>query len=290
MFGSGWIKLYRKTLDSRVFQNAELLRLWLYLLLRASYQPQWFSISTGRGKTEVHLVEGQLIVGRKKLAEALNLKESTVWKQLKKLESLGNITIDSNSHYSIVTICNWEKYQDNNNGIVTTTEQPNNSNVAAEEQRSDTNNNNNNSNNQNNLKKNKKKREIRVDFEIPSLSDVADYIFEENLDINAEDFFYLNDGNEWKINGEPIRDWRAALRGFVQKKEDSEKMKMLMKGVNMNLLQKLNDVSVGEFIESDSDEFTWEKKTETEYYNITKGYISDIDFAKQYNGFSVIED
>ena len=33
----GWVKLHRSMLDSPIFSNAELLRLWVYLLMHAAH-------------------------------------------------------------------------------------------------------------------------------------------------------------------------------------------------------------------------------------------------------------
>ena len=54
----GYVKLYRKLLDSPVFANEGLLKVWMWCLLRASYTRRFLSISTGRGQTTVEIRTG----------------------------------------------------------------------------------------------------------------------------------------------------------------------------------------------------------------------------------------
>lgn len=107
----GYVKLWRKTLDSRVFANADLLKVWVWCLCKASHEPKWVSISTGRGMQEIQIEAGQFVFGRKTAAKELDMKLRTVYDRIQKLKSLQNLDINSNTHYSIVTICNWVDYQ-----------------------------------------------------------------------------------------------------------------------------------------------------------------------------------
>jgi hypothetical protein len=107
----GYLKLWRCTLDTDIWSNESLWRLWSWCLLKASHKERWFSISTGKGTTEVHLLPGQFVFGRKTAAKELRWTESTIYKRLLKLKTLGNCNIESNTHYSVVTICKWSIYQ-----------------------------------------------------------------------------------------------------------------------------------------------------------------------------------
>lgn len=107
----GWIKLHRKLLNSRVFQNKDLLRVFLWCLLKASHREEWVPVKTGRGETEVHLKPGQFIYGRKKAAKKLKMPQSSVRNRIEKLKNIGNLDIQPDTHYTIITIINWETYQ-----------------------------------------------------------------------------------------------------------------------------------------------------------------------------------
>ena len=54
---------------------------------------------------------GQFIFGRLTAARELNMKTSSVRNRMEKLRVSGNIAMQTDTHYTIVTICNWDKYQ-----------------------------------------------------------------------------------------------------------------------------------------------------------------------------------
>ena len=125
----GWLKLYRSILDSAVFQDAEVLKVWIWLLCNVAFE-QHDTICYGK---VIHLKPGQIATGRKKIAQCTDLNENKVYRALTALKSLGNIEIKSTNKYSIITVVNWEKYQDEN-GKRTANEQQTNSKTTAEEQ------------------------------------------------------------------------------------------------------------------------------------------------------------
>jgi len=135
----GHIKLYRSLLDSKVFANEKSLKIWIWLLLKATFEKKFVSIVIGKGKHTVELMPGELIFGRFQAEEALCIDGSTIYKKLKEFEQEEMIMITSNSHYSIITICNWDIYQSIINEEVATNELPSNSQVATNELPSNTN-------------------------------------------------------------------------------------------------------------------------------------------------------
>lgn len=109
----GWIKLYRKSLDSPVFKHEGLWKVWSWCLMKANHrETTWETTITGKGSTPVQVGRGQFVFGRKTASKELGMDPSTVYKRMLKLKKLGNLTIKSNSHYSIVTIVNWDFYQE----------------------------------------------------------------------------------------------------------------------------------------------------------------------------------
>ena len=70
----GWIKIHRKLLESNVFDNEKVLKLWIWCLLKATHQEQKPIIGT----QIVKLKAGQFIFGRDKAAAELKMKPS--WK------------------------------------------------------------------------------------------------------------------------------------------------------------------------------------------------------------------
>lgn len=112
----GYIKLYRKTIDSRVFRSEELFKLWALCLLKANHKKNWVTIV---GIVEpIKILPGQFITGRFSLHQdyyQIRRKKQkspiTVWRWLLTLEKMGNLNVKTNNKYSIVTITNWHLYQ-----------------------------------------------------------------------------------------------------------------------------------------------------------------------------------
>lgn len=103
MAGSDWIKLHRKSLDSQVFSDDFLWRLWCWCLMRASWTERYY-----RGEK---LLAGQFATGRKAGANDLGCSESKWYRGIKRLEELGQITIEVNSKWTTLSVCNWGTYQ-----------------------------------------------------------------------------------------------------------------------------------------------------------------------------------
>ena len=135
----GYLKLWRKSIYSEIFHSPELWRLWTWCLMKTSYKKRFIPFHTGKGKISVCVNPGQFVFGRNRAAEFLGDSPSTVWKRIKKLEAIGNISIESNRQYSIITICNWLDYQEPKEEEVTSKEQAGDKQVTTEEQLSDTN-------------------------------------------------------------------------------------------------------------------------------------------------------
>jgi len=134
----GYFILSRSILDSEIFASEKALKIWVWLIGKANWRDRYVSIKIGRGESTVRVGRGQLIFGRFRAEEELNINGSTIYKALKKLEEKEDIIVESNSHYTLITICNYDYYQDHNNYAVTAIEQPSEKQVTAIEQPSDT--------------------------------------------------------------------------------------------------------------------------------------------------------
>lgn len=110
---SGFIKLHRRLLDSDVFASQTALKIWIWCLMRANYKSRKVPVITGRGETIVELESGQFIFGRNRASEELGISSSTIYRWIKRFEVDKMIAIKTNTHYSIITVCNYEIYQDN---------------------------------------------------------------------------------------------------------------------------------------------------------------------------------
>lgn len=112
----GYIKIYRKLADSAVFQDPELLKLWMLCLLKAAHKRCFVTVDGI--KNPIELQPGQFVTGRFALhrdyypRKKKNMKSpKTLWEWLQILKNMGNLSIESSNKFSIVSITNWNSYQ-----------------------------------------------------------------------------------------------------------------------------------------------------------------------------------
>lgn len=103
----GWIKLYRKTLDSGILQNINAWQLFGYLLLKATHKP----IKVDARGELLSLQPGELVFGRKKAAIELDTTEKKIRTALAYLEKNEIVAIRATKRYSVISIMNWDTYQ-----------------------------------------------------------------------------------------------------------------------------------------------------------------------------------
>lgn len=134
----GYVRLYRKILDSAVFASATLLKVFVWCMAKATHRPINVAMRTGRGATVVSLNVGQFVTGRKVAAVELGMPESTVNDLLHRLADLGCISIQPNTHFSVITVCNYSTYQDGGSDDQQATRHPSNNQPTGKQQPSDT--------------------------------------------------------------------------------------------------------------------------------------------------------
>ena len=205
-----WIKLHREVLDSQVFAHPITFKLWCWLLIKANHNNRTIPLKVGIGFTEVDLKRGQFIFGRHKAEDALGIDGSTIYKHLQKLQEWGNIIIESNNQFSIVTICKYDEYQT----IYGEEEQPSNSRVTTEEQQS------NSRVTQTRTLKNDKNVKNDKKLTPPSLLEIKEYCIERNNKVSPEKFFDYYTINGWKVGRNSMKDWLAAVRNWEKSSYD----------------------------------------------------------------------
>jgi len=132
-----WVKIHRDILESQVFASQTTLKIWIWLLLKAKYKDCFVSLKTGQGEQSIKIKRGQLLFGRFKAEKETGINGSTIYKHIQKLEQWGNILIESNNQYSLITIVKYNDYQnveEKSNNHVTTAEQLRNNYVTSTEQ------------------------------------------------------------------------------------------------------------------------------------------------------------
>jgi len=134
---AGWVKLPRKLLESKIFASEKGLKIWIWLILKANHKERYIPITIAKGQSIVHIKRGQMIFGRISAEEELRISRSVIYKWIKKMERDKMITIESNNHYSIITICKYDEYNDSTSAKVASKEQPNSNQEIANEQPQD---------------------------------------------------------------------------------------------------------------------------------------------------------
>ena len=103
MTNQGWLKLFYRFLNWEWYEDTNVKVVFLHLLLKANFAP---------AKWKGHLIQrGSLATSNGALAEQLNLTTDQVRTALRKLKDTGEITIKTTNKFSVVTICNFEKWQ-----------------------------------------------------------------------------------------------------------------------------------------------------------------------------------
>lgn len=106
---ASWIKIFRELLQWEWFQKAEMVQLFIYLLLKANcVDKQWQGITIKRG---------QLATSNATMRQDLRLSEQQIRTCIKRLISTGEITYKSTNRYVVITIRNYDKYQEIGNSI-----------------------------------------------------------------------------------------------------------------------------------------------------------------------------
>lgn len=100
----GWVKLYRSLLNWEWWDDHNVTRLFIYLLLAAnSKDNKWRGVTIKRG---------QLLTSVANLGKFTGLSPKAIRVALNKLKSTNETASTGASHWTIITICNYDIYQD----------------------------------------------------------------------------------------------------------------------------------------------------------------------------------
>ena len=210
----GYLKLHRKILESVVFSNPELLKIWVWCLCRANIKEKFVSINTGRGYTEVKLKSGQFITGQFSASEELSLKPSKVYSLLKKLERIGKIERKAYTKYSLITINNFVDYQQ----LTTSDEKRTENELKTNLKRTKT-----------EYKEDNEKNDKKLLFKNCPYSDLQVFIksFEGSKYEAADLEYYFEAVLNWS-NAKNVKriDWLATARNFMLRDHKVNKLKL----------------------------------------------------------------
>ncbi len=110
---SGWVKLHRVFKTWEWYGAPNHLAVFIDLLLHANYEDGKY-----RG---VLIPKGSLTTSSGKIADRTGLSRQQVRTVLSNLQSTSEITIKTTNKYSMISITNWDKYQDDQPSTITKT-------------------------------------------------------------------------------------------------------------------------------------------------------------------------
>ena len=209
----GFIKFYRSILDWEWYSDTNTMRIFIHCLLKANYQDKkWQGITIQRGS---------FITSLENLAFETGLSVMQVRTALKKLNVTNEITSQSTSRNTLITVNNYDKYQTDNmqdNKQITNEQQTDNKQITTT----------------NKLKNIRNKEDINIDinttnivveeeqqqttrFRKPTIEEIKNYCSERKNDIDAEYFFNYYESKGWKIGKTPMKNWKSAVITWERK-------------------------------------------------------------------------
>lgn len=103
----GFVKVWRKTVDSGLIQHPRALQLFMHLLLTATSKPCRRIVAGG----PVDLQPGDVVTGRERLAQELGATVREIRTAMDILKKMEIVTSRATNKYSVVSIVNWARYQ-----------------------------------------------------------------------------------------------------------------------------------------------------------------------------------
>lgn len=220
----GYVKLWRKTLDSGILQHPTAWQVFGYLLLMANSKPHRRIIAGVMTEAK----PGEVITGRERLAEELGLSVQQIRTALNLLKKLEIVTIKSTNKYSVISLVNWDRYQQHepagqpasppagqpapNQHLTTEQEVKNINTPSLSSLRSE----------RDSPKGGDAHRGEAARFYPPTVGEVQAYCESRGNRIDAQAFvdFYTSKG--WKVGKNPMKDWRAAVRTWERKQGEED--------------------------------------------------------------------
>ena len=209
---SGWIKLYRKLKEWEWYQKSEMVHLFIHLLVSANHRDgHWQGIKVSRG---------QLITGLNSLNSETSISLQSLRTCIKRLKSTGEITVKSTNKYSIVTLCNYDSYNDEINETNNQTNSQNNKQLTVNQH---------STNNKQEEKeyKNEKNNRGKHLFSKSIYFDID--ILKKEIGVKYEkyDLGYYHESAKLysESKGAMYKNWKSTIQNWIRKDENEGKAK-----------------------------------------------------------------
>ena len=182
-----FIKLDRNIIHWGWYKDGNTFRVFVHLLLTANIKPGKFMKDT--------IPRGSLATSIGHIAKTVGITYDQARTALTHLKDTNEITITRRPKYLVISITNYNRYQDK------PTQNPSKSQT--------------NPNQIPTIKEDKEEKNIPSVY-IPTRAEVSAYISEHGLQVDADDICDYYDAVGWEIGGKPIKDWRAVVRRWKQ--------------------------------------------------------------------------
>lgn len=204
----GFIKIYRNLTNWEWYLDVNTTKLFIHCLLMANWEDkEWKGIVVKRGS---------FITSLNKLSLGCGLTNRQTRTSLEKLILTNNVTSKATNKYRVITIPNYETYQQSDKQSVSQTTSNMTSNTASkatttkEELRR--------KEYKNNIKEKINKKEK---FEKPTLKEVKEYIKEKKFNVSAEGFIDYYESNGWKVGKNQMKNWKATINGWNRRESNT---------------------------------------------------------------------
>lgn len=106
----GWIKLYRKSLKSSVFDKPIVWKVWCWCLLKATHVEYKMPFKGA----DMVIESGQFVTGIEQASYELGMNPQQYRTAIKYLKSTNRITSKSTNKFTVITVENWDNFQSEN--------------------------------------------------------------------------------------------------------------------------------------------------------------------------------
>lgn len=202
----GWILIHRKLQESQIWSSNEpfdMRSAWIDLLMLANHDNATI-IFDGQ---PLEIKRGQYLTSVRKLSLRWGWGNEKTLKYLRLLENLQMIKKNSNKRRTLLTIENYDVYQNTPNTNRTQTEQRPNTDQAQ-------------TINVKNEKENNNKRFVK-----PTADEVRAYCQEKGFNVDADRFVDYYESKGWVVGKSPMKDWKAAARNWNSRAKETTKQK-----------------------------------------------------------------
>ena len=207
----GYISIYRQITEWEWYKDTATKSLFLHLLVTANFTDTRFM-----GKT---IKRGQVVTSLPSLSEETGLSIRQIRTAINHLISTGEVTNKSYTKYRVISIVNYDVYQDNRQTDRQTSDRQSTvKRQTSDSQTTDNRQHHNKNNNANNANKGKKREGT---FVPPTLEEVQSYVREKGFRMDAGAFFDHFSASGWVMKGgQKIKDWKAAVRNWERREKD----------------------------------------------------------------------